>query len=116
MDPMGYLGIFGIFAPLSFLRFFHKKWDKTGPVEAESFSRFLKRSSDVSNDFAHMGPWGRWAPRIHRNHPHNSKEIPKQKLLVVRVRGPIFQGNLWVRSSENVGKGFHVIVPRRGSI
>ena len=44
------------------------------------------------NDFAHRAPGkipGRYLPN-----PHNSKDIPKHKLLV-KHPGPIFQGALW---------------------
>ena len=45
------------------------------------------------NDFAHMGPWEDGPPNF-PFHPHNSKEIPKQKLLV-KVPGAHLPGACW---------------------
>ena len=45
------------------------------------------------NDFAHMGPWEDGLPNF-PFHPHNSKEIPKQKLLV-KFPGAHLPGVCW---------------------
>ena len=63
--------------------------------------KMTKRYEEDFAWFCPQGPLGRWDARLPRNHPHNSKEILEEKLLVVRVQDGIFQGALWVRSQND---------------